>query len=178
MYPLKLNSETPDFIDKETFENLFLSHCEALCISVYKIVGDAHIAEDIVQDFFYIFWKSHRNKQFSHSFLSYAQKSVRNRAFDYLNQKKKANSVVKLVDDGAMMMDDAEENKRLAEQQEYLYERMEKELGNLPDGRRKIFLLSNSNNLTYKQIAEKLNISVNTVKTQIKLAYRQLRTNS
>ncbi|POY37911.1 hypothetical protein C3K47_05125 [Solitalea longa] len=40
----------------------------------------------------------------------------------------------------------------------------------LPEKRRKIFLMSNIEGLKYAEIADQLNVSVNTVKTQIKLA--------
>jgi RNA polymerase sigma-70 factor (ECF subfamily) len=45
----------------------------------------------------------------------------------------------------------------------------------LPEQRRKIFLLSNGDGYKYSEIAEQLNISLNTVKTQLKKAYETLR---
>jgi RNA polymerase sigma-70 factor (ECF subfamily) len=45
----------------------------------------------------------------------------------------------------------------------------------LPPQCREIFLLSRFDLLTYQEISEKLNISVNTVKTQISRALDQLR---
>lgn len=172
-----MNSKQTNCINKETFERLFLLHCENLCKSAYKLVGDEHIAEDIVQDFFYVFWKNHRLKQFHHSFFSYAQKAVRNRALDYL-EKKRIKTEIDMHTGCDNIIDDCEESRNLAARRETLYEQMEKGLNNLPENRKRIFLLSNNKNFTYKQIADLLNVSVNTVKTQIKLAYKQLRTNS
>lgn len=45
----------------------------------------------------------------------------------------------------------------------------------MPPVRRQVFLMSRQYNLTYKQIAESLGISVNTVETHIMLALRFLR---
>lgn len=48
---------------------------------------------------------------------------------------------------------------------------------NLPDACRKIFLLSRDKNMKYSDIADQMGISVNTVKTQIKIALTRLREN-
>ncbi|MNY67781.1 RNA polymerase sigma factor [compost metagenome] len=48
-------------------------------------------------------------------------------------------------------------------------------IGQMPAKRRHIFLLSNKDGLKYAEIATQLDISVNTVKTQIKLSYEFLR---
>jgi RNA polymerase sigma factor (sigma-70 family) len=48
-------------------------------------------------------------------------------------------------------------------------------IGQMPEKRRHVFLLSNKEGLKYAEIAEQLDISVNTVKTHIKLSYEFLR---
>jgi RNA polymerase sigma-70 factor (ECF subfamily) len=48
-------------------------------------------------------------------------------------------------------------------------------IGNLPDACREIFLLSRNEDMKYCAIAEKLGISINTVKTQMKIALARLR---
>ena len=40
---------------------------------------------------------------------------------------------------------------------------------------REIFILGCVDGLSYKEVSEKMGVSVNTVKTQIKLAYRKLK---
>ena len=54
-------------------------------------------------------------------------------------------------------------------------EKMKKALASLPQQCRNIFLMSCVDEKSYKQIAEELNISVNTVKTHITKAYRIIR---
>ena len=54
---------------------------------------------------------------------------------------------------------------------------MKKALASLPQQCRNVFLMSCVDEKTYKQIAEELNISVNTVKTHITKAYRIIRGN-
>ncbi|NJO88289.1 MAG: sigma-70 family RNA polymerase sigma factor [Chloroflexia bacterium] len=64
-------------------------------------------------------------------------------------------------------------------EEEILFRELEEVYKNLiqdlPERRREIFVLSRQNGLTYKEIAEKLNISENTVDTQIRNALTYLR---
>ncbi len=50
-----------------------------------------------------------------------------------------------------------------------------KAIDKLPAQRKAIFLSSNKDGLTYMQVADKMGVSINTVKTQIRLAYQFLR---
>jgi RNA polymerase sigma-70 factor (ECF subfamily) len=163
-------------ISKTAFEKLFLTHCQTLCNAVYRLVADRHVAEDIVQDFFFAFWKNHRDKQFHHSFLSYAQRAVRNRALDYLRYQS-IRPVRELDEAKDEIGVEPVSEQQLHQTREALYDRLEQELQQLPENRRKIFLMSNKEGLKYQEIADTLNISVNTVKTHIRLAYQQLRDN-
>lgn len=66
-------------------------------------------------------------------------------------------------------------------EQQFSYEELKKAIVNLiqemPEKRREIFELSRSEGLTYKEIALKLNISENTVDTQIRKALSFLKEN-
>ena len=52
---------------------------------------------------------------------------------------------------------------------------IERIINELPEKRRKIFRLSREEGLTYKEIAEKMDISVNTVNTQISKSLEYIR---
>ncbi|MDN5210885.1 RNA polymerase sigma-70 factor [Fulvivirgaceae bacterium BMA12] len=56
-----------------------------------------------------------------------------------------------------------------------LYDEYLKILNKLPEKRRQIFQMSRDENLSHKEIAAKLNISIKTVETQIRLALQQIR---
>ena len=53
--------------------------------------------------------------------------------------------------------------------------RINKALDELPEKSREIFMMSRFDNLKYREIAEKLNISVKTVETQMSRALKTLR---
>jgi len=54
---------------------------------------------------------------------------------------------------------------------------LQKGITELPEACREIFILSRTDNMKYSEIADKLGISVNTVKTQMKIALAYLREN-
>ena len=57
-------------------------------------------------------------------------------------------------------------------------ERLNVFVDSLPEKCREIFILACIEGLKYKEVAERLDVSVNTVKTQLKSAYSKLRTDS
>ena len=56
-----------------------------------------------------------------------------------------------------------------------LLQKIEESIDSLPEKRREIFRLSREEGLKYREIAEKLNISIKTVETQMGLAIKTLR---
>ena len=56
-----------------------------------------------------------------------------------------------------------------------LEQRIQESINALPEARKKIFILSRYEGLKYKEIAEKLNISIKTVENQMGSAIKQLK---
>ena len=161
----------PNSMEPAAFEELFRSHYSFLCATAYYVVGDEDAAKDIVQDFFLYCWDKRFMIQITQNFKSYAARAVRNACLNSLKKKGKVifNDPSSFVDDG---LPPPEEDKELEETRNAA---LWAAIGRLPVQRQRIFLLSNRDDLKYKDIADQLNISVNTVKTQIKLAYQYLR---
>ena len=74
------------------------------------------------------------------------------------------------------------ENQNLTEKKEYDEEELEQLrirlrifIDSLPEKCREIFILACIDGLKYREVAERLGVSVNTVKTQVKNAYTKLR---
>ncbi|RFS18805.1 RNA polymerase sigma-70 factor [Chitinophaga silvatica] len=160
----------PDINRSENFEELFRLHYSNLCVTAYYVVGDEETAKDIVQDFFLYCWNK-RNALSIANFASYASRSVRNASLNYI---KKAGRIdfeppETIVVRAEQIPDEdyqPDESKNAA---------LWAAISRLPEQRQRIFLMSNKDELKYKDIADKLGISINTVKTQIKLAYQFLR---
>lgn len=154
------------FSEKE-FEIFFRQYYKlALLISV-RITNDLVSSEDIVQDVFFDLWKNSEINPFDQHLKSYLLKSVKNRSLNY-NRDKKDHLEFKL-------------NLHEYFDEEYNFEREEKiskilfEIDKLPPKCQEVFKMVVFKKLKYNDVAEKLNITNNTVKTQLNIAYKQLK---
>lgn len=137
------------------------------------MLKDEAAAEDIVQDFFINFWNRRNDIQIETSFQSYATRAVKNLSLSFL---KKLPNAVELTEQTplAIQTDYLEEEEALL-LKETADEKVLGLVNLLPDERKKVFLQYVVDGLSYAAIAEANNISVNTVKTQMKRAYAFLK---
>ncbi|SMD05375.1 sigma-70 family RNA polymerase sigma factor [Pedobacter africanus] len=155
-------------------EALFKEHYSFLCAVAYRVVEDEDVAKDIVQNFFLYCLDKVLTITLHASFKSYAFRAVRNAALSHTKKARRVDYNDELLLQAAA---------HLASQQEQDTQELESKrdqelwaiIGQMPEKRRMVFLLSNREGLKYTEIAAQLDISVNTVKTHIKLSYEFLR---
>lgn len=70
--------------DIKAFETLFKLYYSPLCLYAASITERMEIAEEIVQEMFYVFWKEKSNLQLFLSLKSYLYGAIRNRSLQYL----------------------------------------------------------------------------------------------
>ncbi|WP_372935856.1 RNA polymerase sigma-70 factor [Mariniphaga sediminis] len=156
--------------DSTAFDQLFQNNYEALCNYAYSIVKDYAISEDLVQDFFVKIWVSRKELNPAVFNKGYLSRSVYNRCLDMLkHQGVKHKYILQIESHPEIEYQDTLSNYELSE-------KIDEALLKLPEKRREIFYLSRFDGLKYKEIAQLLNISENTVDTQIRRALRALRT--
>ncbi len=160
--------------DQKSFEFLFKSYYPSLCKYARNIVHSETTAEDLVMDIFVRMWELPEKLVIVTSVSGYLYQTVHNHCINYLTRKHKQFSELNaetinqlnilippdLSTDPLMEINIAE-----------LSIRIEQSIEHLPVECRKIFILSRTEELSHKEIAEKLGISENTVKVQI---YRAL----
>ncbi len=151
-------------------EQLFDKYYNVLCNFALSFVNDDDLAEDIVQETFVKFWETSKNKDIKESAKSYLYMMVKNRCLnhiEHLGSRDKYKLHIESTSDLSVVEEDID----VFERKEKLYQAIEE----LPESRKKIIQLSCVDGLKYSEIAEDLGISKNTVKTQISLAYKYLR---
>jgi RNA polymerase sigma-70 factor (family 1) len=154
------------------YEIMFRQHYPFLCLVAFRIVRDEGAAEDIVQDFFLHLWQRRNETPPINSFQAYATRAVKNGSISFLRKQQT------LSDEQMSAIPDESnpfEEKEIFISGEAITSRVMEVVELLPSERKKIFLLHVIDRLSYAQIAEKNNISLNTVKTQMKRAYAFIR---
>ena len=153
--------------DKE-FEQIFHQYYSPLCNYALKIIRDSDSAEDIVQNLFIQLWENNRLNDVVNT-EHFLLKAVKFKCIDYLRTKK-AGRVISL---------DNIEDAALISTNDLKYEDIEPLFyyfaAKLPPKTREVFLLSRKSGMTYKEIAEELDISVKTVENQMGRALRILK---
>ena len=132
-----------------------------------KIYHNQDGLDEAVSDCFIKLWTKRIDIVIEHSVKSYLFLMLRNGLIDLMRKK---NGIILLeVSSLPELPDDQTQND--FDRYARLYTALEK----LPEQRRRILELAVFESFSYAQIADKLNISINTVKTQIGRAYRYLK---
>ena len=158
--------------DPDAFEKLFHRYKAQVYAFALRLMPSARDAEEIVQEVFMAIWNQRKSLQVTASFHSYLFGIARHKVYEIVQQKLRYEAFTEYY---------LERNPAYAfvtEEDVYynqLVERLEELLKEIPDRRREIFLLSRNEGLSYAEIAEKLDITENTVDTQIRHALNHLR---
>ena len=146
------------------FEIFFRKLYLPLGMYALRIVDDADLAEDLVQDAFMKAWFYIENDGEIINFSSFMYKTVRNLCLSYLRDRKEMLDESNLPE---VSEDEIDTSFRDA--------RIWKAIDSLPEKCREVFLMSKRDGLTNDEIAEELGISIKTVKNQMTKAFSRLR---
>lgn len=153
---------------ERAFDLLFRNRYEPLCRFAWSFVSDYSVAEDIVQDLFSNIWRKSTAIDENRSLDSYLYVSVRNACYTYLKNSKQNVSV------DALAHQTVEPEFEVFNQHPGI-QKLWNAVETLPLQCKVVFKLVVLEELKYQEVAEKLDVSVNTVKTQMKIAYKILR---
>ncbi len=163
-----LNLQKTD--ENKFIEVLFKKYYSSLCRTVNRIVNDTDAAEDLVQDVFMKVWNNRQTLEINLSIKSYLYRSAINSALNYLERSKK---IVNLEESNFLepSVNDAEDQLHFNEVQQ----RVKEATDALPPACKTIFILSRQENMSYKEIADSLQISPKTVENQMGKALKHFR---
>jgi RNA polymerase sigma-70 factor (ECF subfamily) len=153
----------------QEFERLFRSCYKHLCIYAEQISGDAFHAEDLVSSLFVRLWEKRAQLQIHTAIEPYLMSAVRNSTLNYLKHVKVAKNVDLLH---PSVVTDTPLSHLLEKE---LKGQIAVALRTLPPQCRLIFTLHKIDDLSYQEIADRLNISINTVRTQLTRAIKKMR---
>ncbi len=159
---------------EQTFQQLFSAEYGKLCRYALSYMQDSQAAEDVVQDTFVKIWETKQELISSPDIRFYLVTAVRNNCISALRKLK--SSSVQYTE--TTPEPEPEPFFTQAQHREDAAERAGKlraALDLLPPKCKEIFLLVKMHSMSYKQVADSLDISVKTVENQMGKALRVLR---
>ncbi|MCR9251344.1 MAG: RNA polymerase sigma-70 factor [bacterium] len=157
--------------DKKAFESVFKAYYQDLVNYSHQFIQLQAISEEIVQDVFVSYWERRDTVEIKSSLKSYLYRAVKNRTINYIRLQLPKDQKTSDIDEVPIMV--AEES--AGEDLSLLHKLISSEINKLPAKCRTIFLLSRTEGLSHKEIAEELDLSVKTIENQIGIALKRLR---
>jgi RNA polymerase sigma-70 factor (ECF subfamily) len=134
--------------------------------------GDSYMSEETVQSTFVKLWEVRMQIDIHRSILSYLSTIAKNILFN----KYQRQTVEFLYHEMILReQSDLDTQPEREIERKWLENFVDELIGQLPPSRRQIFILNKKKDLSTKQIAEIMNISVSTVETQLSLAMKFMR---
>ena len=159
--------------DIDSFKYFFDRYYNDLCNFVHVYLHDQSLSEEIVQDIFVYFWENKEKIQINTSVRSFLFSASKFRSLNLLRDTKSQKRIIEEIgktksqfpyeEEGSHL--DADEFKKI----------LNAAVDQLAPKCREIFLLSKYEELSNKEIAEQLGISVKTVEGQMTIALKKLR---
>jgi RNA polymerase sigma-70 factor, ECF subfamily len=150
------------------FELFFREEFNSLSNLAYTVVKDMDEARDVVQQVFLNYWQRRDGIEIRGSVKGYFYKAVLNTSINRLNQAKRLTSIETLQSD-RISEEPAEEDHG------WMRDHLHKAINDLSPVCQQVFRYSRFTDMTNKEIAEEMNISVKAVEKHITKALKILR---
>lgn len=159
--------------NEEVFGQVFKDNFKDLRRYAFSFVQEQELAEDIVQNVFYKLWERMDVLNFSDSLAAYLYRAVYNESLNALKHSKVKRVYQKYIHRHMKDQTDPAAHKKV--QLNELEQRLRAAINELPEQCRAIFQMSRFEDLRYRDIGDRLGISVKTVENQMGKALRILR---
>jgi len=155
------------------FSTLYDHFSPRLYTHALRMLNDREEATDVVQDVFTKLWSKRSEIQISGSLKAYLYTATRNQVLDKLASRQVASKYQKFTADTLAGSFQELYDESAREQQ--LMKIIDSEVQQMPSQMQRIFEMSRWQQKSYNQIAEDLQVSPLTVKTQIARALKKLK---
>ena len=151
---------------------LFRSHFAGLCFFAQKYVKDFDASKEIVQDAFLSLWEKRETIDIERPVKSYLTMIIHNKCTNYLRDNRKFDQYILNIEN-LLEVPEYEGADSMVENE--LKVKIDEAIQELPAKCREVFVMNRYENLKYQEIADKLQISVKTVETQMSKALQHMR---
>ena len=164
--------------DKYAFEALITRYKDKLFSSILFLVKDKYLAEDLFQETFIRIIDTLRNNRYNEEgkFLPWAMRIAHNLCVDYFRKIKRLPTIIDSdnndVFDWLLVSDENQEQKIIRQQS---HDRVHRMLQELPEEQREVIVLRHFGDMSFKEIAETTNCSINTALGRMRYGLINLR---
>lgn len=164
--------------DLKALEFLIEKHKDRIYTSIYFLVKDKYLAEDLFQDVFIKIIDTIRGNRYNDEgkFLSWALRIAHNLCVDHFRRVKRKPAIVtgdgKDVFEWLNLSDDSPEQGMMKNQS---HDRVRRMLHLLPEEQREVIVLRHYGDLSFKEIARLTNCSINTALGRMRYGLINLR---
>lgn len=169
IFSLSGSNNTYETLTLEAYREIFNEFYVPVRNFLYFKCSDADLAEDLAQDTFVKLWEN-RERIDRKTVKAYLYTIAGNTAINYLKRQQLQYKFINSVSDRS----DRDTPAFLMEMDEF-QEKLQKVIGDMPDGSREVFLMNRIEDLKYREIAERLNISIKAVEKRMSKALQILR---
>ncbi|WP_287827032.1 RNA polymerase sigma-70 factor [Bacteroides sp.] len=164
---------------ESAYASLYNEHYSILCVFAKQYVKDSYTAETIVSDVMFTIWCKRAEISIHSSLRNYLMQAVKNSCYNYLLKYKREQLFSQQIDGNTedqipqlSLYDNSPLTDILSKELDI---KIKKAIEELPIKTREIFLMSRLQDLKYKEIADKTNLSIDSVKYHVKQALSALR---
>lgn len=170
----------PEQREETRFEDIYLSYFSKMKYFAKEYVISEEDAENIVQDVFVELWENKEMLNMHMNLIAYLFTTIKNKCLNHLRHKLVVQETASKLQEEytnslRMNLDSLEafDNNLFSDQD--IEKIISRALDTLSEKCRTIFIMSKIEGKKQKEIAQELNISINTIETQMGIAYKKLR---
>lgn len=161
------------FGNEGALRQIFDRHYPLLLNDIYRLIPDESTCQDLAQELFVDLWHKREELDIHTSLRAYLRRAAVNKSLNYIKSARRLQ--FEEADELTYLPDTTVLDIQKRENQESLEEALHEAIRTLPEKCRIVFNLSRFEQLSHREIAEKLGISVKTIENQITKAMKLLR---
>lgn len=164
--------------DEKAFEKLVQRHKSRIYTTIYLIVKDQYVAEDLMQDTFIKSVDTIKSGRYNEEgkFLPWIIRIAHNLAIDYFRRDKRYPNVV--FEDGSNVfntLDFSEDSVESIQIRQETHEQLREMIQRLPDVQRQVLIMRHYEDMSFQEIADATGVSINTALGRMRYALINLR---
>lgn len=164
--------------DEKAFEQLLQRHKSRVYTTIYLIVKDTYLAEDLMQDTFVKAVTTIKTGRYNEEgkFLPWILRIAHNLAIDYFRRDKRYPTII--LEDGSNVfntLDFSEDSAESIQIRNETHGRLRDMIQRLPEQQREVLMMRHYGDMSFQEIADATGVSINTALGRMRYALINLR---